>query len=70
MTAAATSVSFIPKTSFDTENTEKSTENTESQIALRTLLSGAPRLFLRALCGSVFSVLKAVAIAVPRFISW
>jgi hypothetical protein len=61
---------IIPKTSFDTENTEKSTENTESQIALRTLLSGEPRLFLRALCGSVFSVLKAVAIAVSRFIFW
>ena len=33
---------------------------------MRTLLSGEPRLFLRALCGSVFSVLKAVAIAVSR----
>ena len=53
---------MIQNTPFDTENAEKSTEHTES-ACIGAHLSGEPRLFLCAVCGSVFSVLEAVAVA-------
>lgn len=49
------------KTAFNTENTEKNTENTESSLETTTHSAGELKLYLCALCASVFSVLKALA---------
>ena len=55
---------YNPQNRIDTENTEQSMEATESSIASTTHPLSGPGLVLRALCGSAFSVLKAVSTAV------
>ena len=46
------------KTAFNTENTEKNTENTEGSLETTTHPVSELKLYLCALCASVFSVLK------------